>query len=153
MVLNDIIDQVSERPQSKATHFSSAYQVKAILFLFSYFNTLLWVSFQDDDDEGPKMKDIVFDCIKRTSDVMCVWDCCWLWIRTAEVSAIYLFLLFFSLLHLTSLLPGAVNNCVWPLHGALHHTVYRGQCFVHERWSLWRRIWWNVSISKQNKSQ
>ena len=31
------------------------------------------------------MKDIVFDCIKRTSDVMCVWDCCWLWIRTAEV--------------------------------------------------------------------
>ena len=40
---------------------------------------------QDDDDEGPKMKDIVFDCIKRTSDVMCVWDCCWLWIRTAEV--------------------------------------------------------------------
>ena len=31
------------------------------------------------------MKDIMFDCIKRTSDVMCVWDCCWLWIRTAEV--------------------------------------------------------------------
>ena len=28
MVLNDIIDQVSERPQSKATHFSSAYQVR-----------------------------------------------------------------------------------------------------------------------------
>jgi hypothetical protein len=27
MVLNDIIDQVSERPQSKATHLSSAYQV------------------------------------------------------------------------------------------------------------------------------
>ena len=27
MVLNDIIDQVSERPMSKATHFSSAYQV------------------------------------------------------------------------------------------------------------------------------
>ena len=32
------------------------------------------------------MKDIMFDCIKRTSDVMCVWDCCWLWIRTAEVT-------------------------------------------------------------------
>ena len=44
---------------------------------------------QDDDDEGPKMKDIVFDCIKRTSDVMCVWDCCWLWIRTAEVHTHY----------------------------------------------------------------
>jgi len=71
MVLNDIIDQVSERPQSKATHLSSAYQ--------------------DDDDEGPKVKDIVFDCIKKTSDVMCVWDCCWLWIRTAEVLSIIVF--------------------------------------------------------------
>merc|ERR550532_279274 len=71
MVLNDIIDQVSERPMSKATHFSSAYQ--------------------DDDDEGPKMKDIIFDCIKKTSDVMCVWDCCWLWIRTAEVLSIIVF--------------------------------------------------------------
>ena len=27
---------------------------------------------QDDDDEGPKMKDIIFDCIKKTSDVMYV---------------------------------------------------------------------------------
>ena len=31
MVLNDIIDQVSERPQSKATHFSSAYQVRVTI--------------------------------------------------------------------------------------------------------------------------
>ena len=28
MVLNDIIDQVSERPMSKATHLSSAFQVE-----------------------------------------------------------------------------------------------------------------------------
>ena len=83
MVLNDIIDQVSERPMSKATHFSSAYQVILVgktLDLPGHD-----VCLQDDDDEGPKMKDIMFDCIKRTSDVMCVWDCCWLWIRTAEV--------------------------------------------------------------------
>ena len=84
MVLNDIIDQVSERPQSKATHFSSAYQVRNISHTM---NPLTVPSHpQDDDDEGPKMKDIMFDCIKRTSDVMCVWDCCWLWIRTAEVT-------------------------------------------------------------------
>ena len=31
MVLNDIIDQVSERPMSKATHLSSAFQVLIIL--------------------------------------------------------------------------------------------------------------------------
>ena len=86
MVLNDIIDQVSERPMSKATHFSSAYQVKGEILQNCVMHIELHLTLQDDDDEGPKMKDIMFDCIKRTSDVMCVWDCCWLWIRTAEVN-------------------------------------------------------------------
>ena len=89
MVLNDIIDQVSERPQSKATHLSSAYQVRHPIQ--QTFFTFFLLKFQDDDDEGPKVKDIVFDCIKKTSDVMCVWDCCWLWIRTAEVLSIIVF--------------------------------------------------------------
>ena len=31
MVLNDIIDQVSERPMSKATHLSSAFQVFVLI--------------------------------------------------------------------------------------------------------------------------
>ena len=141
MVLNDIIDQVSERPQSKATHFSSAYQVIPILRL--PLNDLQWLPFKDDDDEGPKMKDIVFDCIKRTSDVMCVWDCCWLWIRTAEVTKDqYILLLVFTFCS-----SGSVNHCVWPLHWALHHTLYRGQCAVHECWPLRRRVRWNVSIT------
>ena len=87
MVLNDIIDQVSERPQSKATHLSSAYQVSSVIS----WKLSCSLCLQDDDDEGPKVKDLVFDCIKKTSDVMCVWDCCWLWIRTAEVLSIIVF--------------------------------------------------------------
>jgi hypothetical protein len=41
---------------------------------------------QDDDDEGPKFKDILCDFLKKSMDVLCIWDCCKLWIRTAEVS-------------------------------------------------------------------
>ena len=86
------------------------------------------------------MKDIVFDCIKRTSDVMCVWDCCWLWIRTAEVRRCH------QTKYFIDLLPGPVHHRVWPLHRALHHLVHRGQCLVHECWPLWCGVWWNVSI-------
>ena len=42
MVLNDIIDQVSERPQSKATHFSSAYQVSVKKFPIEVFWILVY---------------------------------------------------------------------------------------------------------------
>ena len=103
MVLNDIIDQVSERPMSKATHLSSAFQVFFIITILVVFMVMpsfvddvvlilacggigigayfggdddgvfvKSINSQDDDDEGPKMKDIIFDCIKKTSDVMYV---------------------------------------------------------------------------------
>ena len=90
------------------------------------------------------MKDIVFDCIKRTSDVMCVWDCCWLWIRTAEVK-LWNYCCYHSLLH--ALLSGSFYHCFWSLHGAVHHPVYRGECSVHECRPLRCGIWWNVSIT------
>jgi hypothetical protein len=45
-----------------------------------------WGAFQDEDDEGPKFKDILCDFLKKSMDVLCIWDCCKLWIRTAEVS-------------------------------------------------------------------
>ncbi len=48
--------------------------------------TILYVIHQDDDDEGPKFKDILCDFLKKSMDVLCIWDCCKLWIRTAEVS-------------------------------------------------------------------
>ncbi len=49
-------------------------------------NIILYVMHQDDDDEGPKFKDILCDFLKKSMDVLCIWDCCKLWIRTAEVS-------------------------------------------------------------------
>ena len=73
------------------------------------------------------MKDIVFDCIKRTSDVMCVWDCCWLWIRTAEVDSKIIICSNYFINDV-----GSFYYCVRSLHGALHHPLYRGERVVHE---------------------
>jgi hypothetical protein len=46
---------------------------------------------QDDDDEGPSTKDILCECLKRGCDVLCICDCCWLWIRLAEVISFIVF--------------------------------------------------------------
>ena len=71
-MLNNIIDQVCERPVSKSTHLSG---------------------FQDDDDEdeGPKYKEIIGEYVAETSKVLCIWDCCTLWIKVSEVLAFLVF--------------------------------------------------------------
>ena len=71
LVLNNIIDAVSDRPMSKATAFS-AY-------------------LDDDEDEGPKCKDIVAEKVIEGINVGCVWDCCWLWIRISEFLSLIVF--------------------------------------------------------------
>ncbi len=70
-VLHDIIDQVSERPLSKATHLST------------YLD--------DDDDEGPQFKDICAEYTLKGTNVACIWDCCWLWIKISEFLAFVVF--------------------------------------------------------------
>ncbi len=71
LVLNNIIDQVSDRPLSKATALS-AY-------------------LDDDDDEGPKCKDIMAEYTMKGVKVACIWDCCWLWLRISEFLALIVF--------------------------------------------------------------
>ena len=45
----------------------------------------------DDDDEGPTIKDILVECGKRACDILCICDCCWLWIRCAELLSYLVF--------------------------------------------------------------
>jgi hypothetical protein len=69
-MLNNIIDQVCERPMSKSTHLSG---------------------FDEDEEEGPKYKEIIMEYIKETANVLCVWDCCTLWIKISELLSILVF--------------------------------------------------------------
>ena len=46
---------------------------------------------QYEDDEGPKVKDIVMDCLKRGCDLLCIWDCARMWIWCAEILSYLVF--------------------------------------------------------------
>ncbi|CAB4055060.1 SCN2A [Lepeophtheirus salmonis] len=73
-VLSNIIDQVSDRSMSKATHMSR------------------YIDDGDaDDDEGLKFKDIFCEYFKKVVNIMCIWDCCWLWIKTSQILAFIVF--------------------------------------------------------------
>lgn len=69
-MLNNIIDQVCERPMSKSTHLSG---------------------FDEDEDEGPKYKEIFSEYATEASKVLCIWDCCTLWLKVSEVLAYLVF--------------------------------------------------------------
>lgn len=86
-MLHNIIDQVSERPMSKSTHVSG------------FVN-------DDDDDEGPKYKEIFCEYFKKSINVLCIWDCCNIWLKASEVLA---FLVFDPFTELTITLCIVVN--------------------------------------------
>jgi hypothetical protein len=74
LVLNSIIDQVAERPrQSMGGARFSTYRD------------------DDDEDEGPKFKDICAEYTKKFINIFCIWDCCWLWLRVSELLALLVF--------------------------------------------------------------
>ena len=71
-VLHNIVDQVSERPLSKSTHLSGFAD-------------------DDDDDEGPKIKEIIIEHLREAAQILCIWDCCGIWLK---ISSIFAYLVF-----------------------------------------------------------
>ena len=70
LVLNEIIDRISERPASLLD--DDEYEM-------------------DDEDEGPKLKDVVKSYLLQGCEVLCVWDCCRAWIKISEVLSFIVF--------------------------------------------------------------
>ena len=46
---------------------------------------------EDDDEEGPKIKKIIFEYLKKICNYLCIFDCCRLWIKIAEVMSYFVF--------------------------------------------------------------
>ncbi|XP_066993816.2 sodium channel protein para [Anabrus simplex] len=67
MVLNDIIEQAAGRQSRASEHID------------------------DDDDEGPALKEKLLALCLRGIDIFCVWDCCWLWLKFQEYVALLVF--------------------------------------------------------------
>ena len=45
----------------------------------------------DDDDDGPQLKAIIGEYIVKSTNYLCIWDCCWLWIKVSEILAFLVF--------------------------------------------------------------
>lgn len=71
MVLNEFINQAASAGSEEASRRTSR---KISLYLAS-----------DDDDEGPRMKERLTEALYKFIDIFCVWDCCYAYIRLAEV--------------------------------------------------------------------
>ena len=72
-VLHNIVDQVSERPASKSTHLSG------------------YPDDDDDEDEGEKLKALLMEHMVSGTKILCIWDCCSLWIKISEIFALIVF--------------------------------------------------------------
>ena len=70
--MHNIVDQVSERPLSKSTHLSGFAD-------------------DDDDDEGPKIKEIIIEHLREAAQILCIWDCCGIWLK---ISSLFAYLVF-----------------------------------------------------------
>ncbi|KAG8036982.1 hypothetical protein G9C98_004304 [Cotesia typhae] len=66
MVLNDIIEQAAGRQSTSSEQ-------------------------GDDDEEGPTMKEKILAAVIRGIDFLCVWDCCWAWLKFQEWVALIVF--------------------------------------------------------------
>ena len=43
----------------------------------------------DEEDEGPRLKEKITEACQQFIDIFCVWDCCWVYIKLSEVSPIH----------------------------------------------------------------
>ena len=43
----------------------------------------------EDEDEGPRLKEKLTEACQQFVDIFCVWDCCWVYIKLSEVSWYY----------------------------------------------------------------
>ncbi|XP_058166616.1 sodium channel protein para isoform X39 [Anopheles ziemanni] len=67
MVLNDIIEQAAGRHSRASEHG------------------------EDDDEDGPTLKDKAMEFLMKIIDIFCVWDCCWVWLKFQEGVAFIVF--------------------------------------------------------------
>ena len=71
-VLHNIVDQVSERPLSKSTHLSEFGD-------------------DDEDDDETHYKEIIAEHLNASIKVLCIWDCCHIWIKIAQLFSYLVF--------------------------------------------------------------
>ena len=108
MVLNDIINQTAvtsaengqgcslsvENPQEQQPR-NSLQSVGSNLAVSSTAAALerarresrkISMMLDDEEDEGPRLKEKIAEACQQFIDIFCVWDCCLVYIKLSEVS-------------------------------------------------------------------
>lgn len=84
IVLQHIIDSVQEGPGAVGGSGSGGPgQLLGQPNMSAYLD--------DDDDEGPKFKDVFAEYFKKAIKVACIWDCCWIWLKVSQLLAYIVF--------------------------------------------------------------
>ncbi|XP_065166084.1 sodium channel protein para isoform X6 [Atheta coriaria] len=76
MVLNDIIEQAAGRQSGDGEHGVSTY----------YFSAN-----NEDEEDEPTLKEKFLEWLLKVIDILCVWDCCWLWLQLQKYVALIVF--------------------------------------------------------------
>ncbi|KAL3289573.1 hypothetical protein HHI36_022987 [Cryptolaemus montrouzieri] len=76
MVLNDIIEQAAGRQSGASEHGVSVY----------YFSAK-----DDEEEEEATFRERLFETTIKVIDILCVWDCCWLWLQIQKYVALVVF--------------------------------------------------------------
>ncbi|RWS16117.1 skeletal muscle sodium channel alpha subunit-like protein, partial [Dinothrombium tinctorium] len=81
MVLSDIIDQAAGR-QSKSSERGNRLLVDSDFFAEKD---------EYSDEEKPSFKERFMIACLKSIDILCIWDCCWCWVRVQELFALIVF--------------------------------------------------------------
>ena len=91
-MLDDALGGISNR--STSSHSTSLQFIVSNykrIKLDTIFQTFKVGNTEDIEEEGPKLKDIMCDYIKKGCDYCCVLDCCKVWIKIAKLFSWFVF--------------------------------------------------------------
>ena len=60
----------------------------------NFFSTVSIYYFSPDEEEEPlavKVKAFLIEYLKKSIEVFCVWDCCWLWVKITHILELIVF--------------------------------------------------------------
>ena len=90
-VLHNIVDQVAERPLSKSGAFGGFDPGPIPGGGGGLNNDLDDDDDDDEEDQGEKIKAMLIEKGVYAANVLCIWDCCNIWIKTSELCAYIVF--------------------------------------------------------------
>ena len=64
----------------------------------------------DEEDEGPRLKERITEGCQSFVDIFCVWDCCWVYIKLSEVIKERYLVIFLSTIKISFILTRYINQ-------------------------------------------